>query len=58
MKIVATIEADAEKIKALLEHLFTHHPDATIHVNPPADSTIKVGGPAPASATPTGHHKP
>lgn len=58
MKIIATIEADAEKIKALLEHLFANHPDASIHINPDNPTiSVKSGPTGAASGTPT-NHKP
>ena len=53
MRIVVTLEAEAERIKALIEHLFQHHPDAQVHVNPPAPPTLTVGKLHAASGTPT-----
>ena len=59
MRVIVTLEAEAEKVKALIEHLFQHHPDAQVNVNPQTAPTITVSGNIhPASATPTGGHGP
>lgn len=58
MPSVATrIELDIEQLVEHVRQMLTKDPNAEIHINPPADKTIRVGGQNPASATPT-HGKP
>lgn len=54
MKIVSNIELELEDLLEHIRTILTKNPAAEVHINPPADQTIKVGGPHPASATPAG----
>lgn len=53
--IVTRIELDIEQLVEHIRAMLAKDPKAEIHINPPADQTIKVG-PQPASNTGTGHH--
>lgn len=54
--IVTRIELDIEQLVEHIRAMLTKDPKAEIHINPPADQTIKVGGPHPSSNTGTGGH--
>ncbi len=56
--IITDVEQDLEGVIAHIRLLLERDPKAPIHINPEPPSTIHVGGPHPASATPTGRHKP
>lgn len=55
--IVTRIELDVEALVQHIREMLTKDPNAEIHINPPADSTIRVGSVHPDSATPSGGHK-
>lgn len=57
-KVLTNIELDIEALLAHIRAMLEKDPNAQIHINPPPDQTIKVGGPHPASGTPTNHKKP
>jgi len=56
--IISDAEQDIEAIIAHVRAMLEKNPKHEIHINPTPPTTITVGGPHPASATPTGHKKP
>ncbi len=57
--LLTRIELDVDALVEHIRELLHKNPDAEIHINAPKDTTLRVGGPHPDSATPSGgHHKP
>ena len=54
--IITDVEGDLEGVLAHIRAVLEKNPKAPIHINPEPPSTIKVGGPHPASNTGTGGH--
>ena len=55
--LLTRIELDIEGLLAHIKAVLEKDPGAELHINPPKDTTIRVGGPHPESATPSGGHK-
>lgn len=56
--IVTRIELEVEELVQHVRDMLTKNPAAEIHINPPKDSTIKVGTDHPntAASPPKGPH--
>lgn len=48
--VVTRIELDIEQLVAHVRSMLEKDVNVEIHINPPADTTIRVGGPHPNTA--------